>query len=165
MSEGTPLHGDRAAYNATDFQSEHANDIDDATGVHHTLGTGANQAAAGNHVHKDEYIFTMEGNVSVVDNPLRIYNASGGTRTISKVFLAVNTAPTGAAIIVDIHKNGTTIFTTQSNRPQIAADANTGYTTTIEVSTWADGAYLTMHIDQIGSTTPGSDLTVIILYS
>lgn len=117
------------------------------------------------HTHVMQAILTVEGTLSIVDNPLRIYNVTGAAKTISKVFLSVNTAPAGAAIIVDIHKGGTTIFTTQANRPQIAAGANTGYTTTIDVATWADGEYLTMHVDQVGSTTAGSNLIVHIVYS
>ncbi len=46
-----PLFGDRAVYDAVDYQLSHANDIDTADGIHHSLGTGADQAAAGNHTH------------------------------------------------------------------------------------------------------------------
>lgn len=114
---------------------------------------------------KHQIIFTAEGTIAVVTGALRIYNQMGVTKTVSEVFLSAGTAPTGAAIIVDIHKNGVTIFTTQSNRPQIAAGANTGNTTTIEVSSWADGEYFTMDIDQVGSTVAGANLTVHIVYS
>lgn len=93
----------------------------------------------------------------------RIYNTLGLTLTFSKVHLAVNTAPTGQAIIVDVHKNGATIFTTQANRPQIAAAAYTGFSTTFDVTTWADGEYLQVDIDQIGSVISGSDLAVQII--
>jgi hypothetical protein len=40
--------------------------------------------------------------------------------TIQDVSISCGTAPTGAAIIVDVHHSGTTIFTTQGNRPTIA---------------------------------------------
>lgn len=112
-----------------------------------------------------QVIFTVGGTLSVESNPLRIYNLLGRAVTISKVFLSANTAPVGSAIIVDVNKGGTTIFTTQSNRPQIATGQNTGQSTTIEVASWADGEYLTVDVDQIGSDTAGSDLTVHIVYS
>lgn len=48
---GAPALGDRSASNALDFPDWHANDVDDSSGVHHTLGTGAAQAAAGDHTH------------------------------------------------------------------------------------------------------------------
>jgi hypothetical protein len=112
-----------------------------------------------------EMIITFSGNLSISDNPMRIYNKLGAAQTISQIFLSVGTAPTNANIIVDIHKDGTTIFTNQAHRPEIADGTNTGYSTTIDVSAWADGSYLTAHVDQIGSGTPGSDLVVLIIYS
>ena len=83
--------------------------------------------------------------------------------TITKVKLVVKTAPTGAAIIVDVNKNGTTIFTTQANRPQIAAGETTGDSGTPDVTSLAEGDKLTVDIDQIGSTIAGADLTVEIV--
>ena len=44
--------------------------------------------------------------------------------TITGVTAAIDTAPTGQAVIVDINKNGSTIFTTQANRPSIATGNN-----------------------------------------
>jgi hypothetical protein len=103
------------------------------------------------------------GNLSVKSNPVRLYNKFGRGLKISQVFIAVNTAPTGAAVIADVNKNGVTIFTNPANRPQIAAAANTGNTTTIDVPSLADGDYLTVDIDQIGSVVAGADLTVEVI--
>lgn len=73
----------------------------------------------------------------------------------------VGTPPTGASIKVDINKNGTTIFTDQGKRPEIAIDAyDSGEITDIDVVTLAKGDYLTMDIDQIGSGDAGKDLVV-----
>lgn len=110
-------------------------------------------------------ILTFTSTLSVKDNPLRIYNKFGSTQTISQVFLSVGTIPTGSGIIVDVHKNGTTIFTNQSHRPVIASGNYTGYTTNIDVPSWTDGEYLTAHVDQVGSPTPGSDLVVHIIHN
>lgn len=96
---------------------------------------------------------------------LRIYNLSGRTMTISRVALSVGTAPTGSAIIVDVHKDGTTIFTNQAHRPQIAASAFYGDSTDVDVSSWADASYLTVEIDQVGSTIIGDDLVVHVVVS
>lgn len=82
---------------------------------------------------------------------------------IKEVRIAVKTAPTGAAIIVDVNKNATTIFTTQGNRPQIAAAATEGTTTTIEVSALVKGDNLTFDIDQVGSGTAGAYLAVEVI--
>lgn len=110
-------------------------------------------------------VLTFLGDLEVSDNPLRIYNNLGASQTISKVFLAVGTAPTGASVIVDVHQDGTTIFTDQGNRPAVTAGNATGETTSIDVATWTAGSYLTVHIDQIGSTVAGSDLVVHIIHS
>jgi len=111
------------------------------------------------------YTFTVSGELTVDPNPIRITNLTGDTLTISEVYLAVNTAPTGAAVIVDVHKDGVTIFTNQAHRPQIAATAFDGSTTTIDVDAWASMSYLQIDVDQIGSTLPGEDLTVTIIAS
>ena len=111
------------------------------------------------------FTLTVAGDLTVDPGLLRLYNLTGKTLTISKVHLAVNTAPTGATIIVDINENGTTIFTTQGNRPVIATSAFTGESTTIDDASWASGNYLQADIDQIGSTIAGADLTITIVAS
>ena len=82
--------------------------------------------------------------------------------TIKSVRASVGVAPTGASVIVDVNKNGTTIFSTQSNRPTIPASGFTDLADAINVTALAAGDYLTIDIDQIGSTIAGSDLTVQI---
>ena len=104
------------------------------------------------------FLFTFEGALTVGAKPLRIYVPSN--YTVDKVYIAVNTAPTGSSIIVDVNKNGTTIFTTQGNRPEIAIGANTDESGTPDVTALVKNDYLTYDIDQIGSTVAGSDLTV-----
>ena len=82
--------------------------------------------------------------------------------TIAYARASVGTAPTGATLICDVNKNGTTIFTTQANRPTIAISGNTDESGVPDVTALADGDYLEVDIDQIGSTVAGSDLTVQI---
>lgn len=111
------------------------------------------------------YTFAIAGELTVDSNPFRIYNLTGASLTISEVHLAVNTAPTGAAVIVDVHENGVTIFTNQANRPQIAIAAFTGNSVAVDAATWENDNYLTVDVDQIGSTLPGEDLTVTVVAS
>lgn len=86
--------------------------------------------------------------------------------TILGVTAAVNTAPVGASIILDVNRNGTTIFTTQANRPTIAAGATaTAAEAVPDVTAISAGDYLTIDRDQVGSSTPGSDLMVFVRYS
>lgn len=56
MGKGIPLQGDRSAWDADGYPEKHANDTDTADGIHHTLGMGANQAAAGDHSHNQTAI-------------------------------------------------------------------------------------------------------------
>ena len=106
-------------------------------------------------------LFTLEGVLSVEALPFRVYNAVGAL-TIEQVYLSVGTAPVGAAIIVDVNKNGTSIFGT---RPQIAAGSNSGASAAISTSVWGTLDYLTADIDQVGSSTPGSNLVVHVIVS
>lgn len=82
---------------------------------------------------------------------------------IDEVRCHVGTQPVGASVIVDVNDDGTTIFTTQGNRPEIADS------TSDDTSGVADGgtavakdSVITVDIDQIGSGTAGSDLTVFV---
>jgi hypothetical protein len=111
-----------------------------------------------------ETIFTYSGNIVLGGGLLRIYNKTGVTQTITNVFICVTTAPTGATLIVDIHKDGVTIFTNQAHRPEIAIAAFTATDTGVDVPAWADGSYLTAIIDQIGSTITGANLTVHVIH-
>lgn len=107
--------------------------------------------------------YSYTGTLAATTGTFRLYNDMGATWTISGVRASAGTAPAGASIIIDVHKNSTTIFTTQANRPTIAAAANTsGNVTNMDVTAVAAGEYLTIDIDQVGSTTAGADLTVQI---
>ena len=83
--------------------------------------------------------------------------------TIKKAILKANTGPTGAALIVDINKNGTTMYTTQANRPTIAYnDGDSKVDATLpDVVTIAAGDIITLDIDQKETGTP-KDLIVMI---
>lgn len=73
-----------------------------------------------------------------------------------------NTAPVGSAMILDVNKNGTTLFTDQDDRPTIAAGENESTTTNPAVTTLAAGDRLSFDVDQIGSGTAGAGLTISI---
>lgn len=82
--------------------------------------------------------------------------------TVVSVAASVNTAPTGASILVDLNKNGTTMFTTQADRPSIAAAAFASAEAVPAVTAIAEGDYLTVDVDQVGSSGPGADLVVVV---
>jgi hypothetical protein len=83
--------------------------------------------------------------------------------TIVGVRATVSVAPTGADLIVDVHKDGTTIFTTAANRPTIAAGAYDSIDWAApDVTALSADSYLTVNIDQVGSTIAGGGLTVMV---
>jgi len=104
-------------------------------------------------------------NLAVTAGTHRVYihDTNGFTWAIKGCWASCGVAPTGAAIIVDINKNGTTIFTTQGNRPTIAISGfDSGLVGNMDVTSLTDGDYFTVDIDQIGSTVAGQDLVVYI---
>lgn len=77
--------------------------------------------------------------------------------------VAVGKAPTGASIIFDVNKNGTTIFTTQANRPTITATNTKSSSLAVpNVTALAAGDTLTVDVDQVGSTLAGGLATITI---
>jgi len=105
--------------------------------------------------------FSSTGTIVVETGVHRLYNNRATAWTFSGIRASVGTAPTGASIIIDIKVNGTTIFTTQANRPAIAASTfASAYVTNMDVTSVASGAYVTVDVAQVGSTIPGADLTV-----
>ena len=72
------------------------------------------------------------------------------------------TAPTGADLILDINKNGTTIYTTQANRPIIPAGDTSVVADLPDDIDLLEDDMITIDVDQIGSTVAGSNLAVVI---
>lgn len=104
--------------------------------------------------------FAKNGALSVSTGLSRLYNDLGYDLVIEKVRATVGTAPTGSTLIVDVNKAGTTLFTSQGNRPTVAISGFTVLSAAPDVTSWAAGDYLTIDVDQIGSTVAGSDLQV-----
>jgi hypothetical protein len=108
-------------------------------------------------------VFTVPGTLSVGTGKTKFYIP--GPITLGNVRASVGTAATGADITIDVNKNGTTVFTTQTNRPKIFAGQTVVSTSTPNVTTLTTGDYLTVDIDTVGSLNPGSDLTVQIEFT
>lgn len=86
------------------------------------------------------------------------------TAEILGVSAAINTAPQGSALTVQVRKNGTAI--TFPSALSIAAGANAlSEVAPTSTTTMAVGDYLTVDITAVGSTTAGADLTVFVRYS
>jgi len=126
----------------------------------HALGSSLDHTGSG--TIKTTLSFAVVGTLSIGTDKAPTLLAPCSL-TIVKVKLVVKTAPGGQAIIVDVNKNGTTIFTTQGNRPQIAAGQTTGDSGTPDVTGLAEGDKVTIDVDQVGASPAGADLTVEVV--
>ena len=84
----------------------------------------------------------------------------GKAGTITDVRAYLDTPGTGTSTIVDVNKNGTTIFTTQAYRPTIAVSANASSATAPDVTSVVAGDRLSVDVDQLG--TGAADLYVSV---
>lgn len=108
----------------------------------------------------EAYTFFVTGTVAVATGHSKIYIE--GSYVVESIRAVVNTAPTGASLICDVNKNGTTVYTTQGNRPTIAISGTTSTNTAPDVTTFAAGDLLSIDVDQVGSSVAGADLTVTV---
>lgn len=161
--------------NSPSHSSIHSSVNDEVTAVATKIGTGASTPTDGKYL-KGNGTGTSAWSTLTINRAFSWYisgtlttGTNYGARyivpqamTIVKCWLIVRTACTGAAILIDINKNGTTIWSTQGNRATIAATGTTGNTTTFDVTALVAGDYLDLDIDQVGSTVAGVDLTVVL---
>ncbi len=101
------------------------------------------------------------GTLTATAKTFRLY--SPFTCTVTNVAASVGTAPTGASIVADVLKNGSTIWgSNPSNRPTITATNFSDLTNTPDTTAITAGDYLTLTIAAVGSTIAGADLNVTI---
>jgi hypothetical protein len=108
------------------------------------------------------FVFTYPGPL-VVGTSMTPIIPVHRTLTIIKAYGVVKTAPAGASILVDINKNGASIWaSTPANRLTIAAGQASGRSQSFDTTTLTDEDSLTLDIDQVGSSYTGADLTVYL---
>ena len=107
-------------------------------------------------------VFTVPGTLSVGIGRAKFYIP--GAITLGNVRASVGTAPTGAAVTIDVNKNGSSVFTTNL-KPVIYAGQTVVSTSTPNITEFSAGDYITVDIDTVGSLNPGSDLTVQIEFT
>lgn len=128
------------------------------------IGTSADYARE-DHVHAlpgDWFILACSDETTALTtgtNKVRFRMPYAGTLTAVRA--SVNTAPTGAALEIDINESGTTVLSTK-----LSIDATETSSTTAAVpavisdSALADDAEISIDIDQVGSTVAGAGLKV-----
>lgn len=108
------------------------------------------------------FAFPVDSTLSTGTNKSSRLPFRFGWGKILAAYAAVETAPVGANLIFDIHKNGTTIWSTQANRLTIIDGATTGSQTSFNTSAISINDYFDLDVDQVGSGTAGADATVYL---
>jgi len=103
--------------------------------------------------------FFVGGGLSAGSVPVR--NLAPKNGVIQNIVASVYTQPTGSSIILDINRNGGTIFTTQANRPTIIPGTNDDLTSVPDAKSFSQNDIFTLDVDQ----ADGADLEVQIRYS
>lgn len=79
----------------------------------------------------------------------------------------VGTAPTGAALVVDVLKEGVSVFGSNA-KPTVAISGTESDPATGEadqsVSRFVEGDTISLSVTQVGSTVAGSDLDVVVQF-
>lgn len=107
---------------------------------------------------RETLTFTIAGAIAVQTGILRLYIEADGE--IEKVRVSVGEAPVGSSLVVDVNRNGISIFGADP-KPTVLAGENTGVVTlTTPVQVAADTDYLTVDVDTVGASVSGSNLVV-----
>jgi len=106
-------------------------------------------------------VFTVPETISVADDVAPSLFIGEENLYLRQIHIYLRTAPVGADAIFDIKLNGETIFDPATTLPTIPDGENT-YLSPVIVSPLplAVGSRLDVDIKQVGTTTPGADLTV-----
>lgn len=127
------------------------------------LGEAVWSAPAGGGTVVKTATFRVSGLLAVGTGKVKLRNNTGTAWTLLSVQIDVDTAPSGGSVVVDVNKAGTTVFTTQANRPTITTGNTTSTkVTAIDVTSVPDGSYLTVDIDT--ATSPAAGLQVTVVY-
>jgi hypothetical protein len=125
--------------------------IDNADGVADWLRVGSGSG---------DYTFVVDGRLAVATN---VPNAFVVTKDveITACYIYCKTPGTADSTVVDVNKNGVTIYTTQANRPTLAFDDADGWASSVpDILTFAAGDVITLDIDAIA--TGAEDLVVAL---
>ena len=104
-------------------------------------------------------VFSRPGPLAPMDGDTSFPIDRPGLIATTRAF--VKTPPIGSPIVVDIKKNGVSIFATNTDKPTILPGQNTdlGNPSTTAL---IPGDYIDVSIDSVGSTFPGAGLTVSV---
>jgi hypothetical protein len=131
--------------------------------THLTLGDGL--AISGTTVYAEDWfvIAASDETTNLSVGTAKVYFRMPYAATLLAVRAAVNTAPTGATLIVDINEGGTSVLGTKLSIDISEKTSTTAASAaTITDAALADDAEITVDIDQVGSTVTGKGLKVYL---
>lgn len=142
-----------------------ASDAVAGTASRRSLGHTSIQASPGDHSHLvPEHLAFFSPGEAVETGTHRLYGPGSYVWSIAGVRASLGVAPVGASYIVDIKRNGVSIYSTNTQRPTILTTAYTGFGGARLVETIAESDYVTVDILQVGaSPNTGSSLTVQVM--
>jgi hypothetical protein len=161
---------DDSTYDAASFIATIAAPADDhfpyqtAAGQLDDSGFTAADFAVDDHTHTEIFPFCMSGTLVTTTDTTAMRLQLPYAGTVVSACATVSTAPTGATeITVDVHKNGSTMYTSHA-KPHIAASAYTSGWHAPDEAECAFSAddYFTVNVDAVGSTVAGANLTVLL---
>lgn len=109
--------------------------------------------------------YTVPGSITTGLRPARL--PVHDYYEITRAYVMTGGAPAGANVVVDVYKNGATIYPTNTgNRPAVVAGTNAqdgaNQFNMPDLTFLKPNDYLQINVVQTGSTSPGSDLVVAV---
>ena len=108
-------------------------------------------------------VFSKGGPLSVYTGTFLLSNPRDLPLTLIKVKATVGIAPQGDSIVVDVKKNGVSIFSSNLTRPVILSGSQISSVGVPNVMQFTASDNLTVDILQVGTVVRGGDLTVTVV--
>jgi Putative phage tail protein len=116
-----------------------------------TIDSGLRTLAGG------QYSFQISGYLAIQTNAAPAVVVDGN-RSVRDIYAIVNTAPAGAAIVLQINRNGAAYVSVQIPAGATISNVANGFS----LPALRAGDQLSLNITGVGTTVPGSDLTLIM---
>jgi hypothetical protein len=110
-----------------------------------------------------ETVFYYGGNLQLGSDTGGKWTAWEDAQIIG-VRLTANTAPVGGPVVMDVKKDGVSIYTTTANRPTLLEGETEQLVALPDDVDILQGEKITVDIVNIGTTTPGADVTLQIRF-
>ncbi|QKW17382.1 hypothetical protein HUT12_23225 [Verrucosispora sp. NA02020] len=109
---------------------------------------------------------SLSGTVTTGVGVHRLYNDTAAVWRLAAVRVSAGTGPASGSVIIDVNRNGTTVYPTQANRPAIGTGQTTsGKNTLAEVTEIGINDYLTVDVDSAGTGAANLVVQIVVTTS